>query len=105
MAAVTAFVLLPIQGGMTAPNPPAGPPAATTKRWSGVNFFGAIAHDCRLADIGPFFSANVRSLEQELGDVMRQRRLALADENPCCRVLTIDADDTVANTRGVDFLF
>ncbi len=32
MAAVTALVLLPIQGGMTAPKPPAGPPAATTRR-------------------------------------------------------------------------
>src|SRR5215472_8583200 len=32
IAAVTALVLLPIQGGMTAPKPPAGPPAATTRR-------------------------------------------------------------------------
>src|SRR6516164_4671701 len=32
MAAVTALVLLPIQGAMTAPKPPAGPPAATTRR-------------------------------------------------------------------------
>src|SRR5262245_2488151 len=35
MAAVTALVLLPIQGGITAPKPPAGPPAATTRRSSG----------------------------------------------------------------------
>src|SRR5262249_28575239 len=32
MAAVTALVLLPIHGGMTAPKPPAGPPAAMTRR-------------------------------------------------------------------------
>src|SRR4051812_20187839 len=35
MAAVTALVLCPIQGGMIAPKPPAGPPAAITSRWSG----------------------------------------------------------------------
>src|SRR5690349_11389855 len=35
IAAVTARVLLPIHGAMTAPKPPAGPPAATTSRSSG----------------------------------------------------------------------
>src|SRR5262249_49604551 len=35
IAAVTALVLCPIQGGMIAPNPPAGPPAATTSSASG----------------------------------------------------------------------
>src|SRR5579872_7435438 len=32
---VTARLLVPSHGGITAPNPPAGPPAATTSSWSG----------------------------------------------------------------------
>src|SRR6185295_1933970 len=35
IAAVTALVLLPIHGAMTAPKPPAGPPAAIMSSWSG----------------------------------------------------------------------
>ena len=35
MARVTASAFAPYQGGTTAPNPPAGPPAATTSRSSG----------------------------------------------------------------------
>ncbi len=37
MATVTALVLWPSHGGMIAPNPPAGPPAAITNRCSGVS--------------------------------------------------------------------
>ena len=37
---VTAWLLLPSHGGMTAPKPPAGPPAAITSRWSGDSSAG-----------------------------------------------------------------
>ncbi len=40
IAIVTAWLLCPSHGGMTAPNPPAGPPAATTSRWSGDSSAG-----------------------------------------------------------------
>ena len=36
IAAVTAWLLVPNQGEIIAPNPPAGPPAATNNRWSGL---------------------------------------------------------------------
>src|SRR4051812_5555551 len=37
---VTAWLLLPSHGGMTAPKPPAGPPAAITSSWSGDSIAG-----------------------------------------------------------------
>ena len=36
MAVVTARLFVPNQGGMIAPKPPAGPPAAITSRFSGT---------------------------------------------------------------------
>src|SRR6266849_7437100 len=53
IAAVTALVLLPIHGGMTAPKPPAGPPAATTRRCSGDSSAAGIRSP-RSRTIAPF---------------------------------------------------
>src|SRR6516164_4716916 len=74
MAAVTALVLLPNQGGMTAPNPPAGPPGGHDQKMIGrlqrrVYGFTTVAHHRALSDIGPFAPAHSRTLIQELGDI------------------------------------
>ena len=71
---VTAWLLLPSQGGMTAPKPPAGPPAATTRSWSGDSMRGidavaAVAHNRALADLGPFAAMDAGALVDERGDV------------------------------------
>ena len=74
IGSVTARLLLPSQGGMTAPNPPAGPPAAITSSWSGDSSaeyiaVAAVAHHGALADIGPFAAVDARALVNELGDI------------------------------------
>ena len=63
IAWVTACALEPNQGGITAPNPPAGPPAATTNKSSGdcraVNSWSGPPRPCTivgLADRGPVAS-------------------------------------------------
>src|SRR3546814_2703736 len=70
MATVTALLLPPNQGGMTAPKPPAGPPAATTSRLSSPAS-AAYSWSPREPTTAPFPQSRSEEHTSELQSLMR----------------------------------